>query len=100
MPRKVKTDRLQRLIEKQKDYALDANRGWLGRTARVLIREIQAEGDYAMGHSDQNHTVLIPKTQVQRLGLHDVVVEHATPHTLYGRLAGVQPQAVPLAMAR
>ncbi len=100
MPRKVKTDRLQRLIEKQKGYALDANRRWMGRTARVLVREIQSEGDYAMGHSDQNHTVLIPKSQVNRLGLHEVVVEHATPHTLYGRLAGVEPQAVPLAMAR
>jgi tRNA-2-methylthio-N6-dimethylallyladenosine synthase len=99
MPRDVKVERLQRLIERQKHHAFAANRTWVGRPVRVLIRDIQAEGDYAMGHSDQNHTVLVPKTQVHRLGLHQVVVEQATPHTLYGSLLGNEPARVPLVMA-
>ncbi|MEX2501665.1 MAG: tRNA (N6-isopentenyl adenosine(37)-C2)-methylthiotransferase MiaB [Trueperaceae bacterium] len=99
LPRNVKTERLQRLIEKQKTYAHAANQRWQGRDVRVLIRETQAEGDFAVGHSDQNHTVLVPKEQVTRLGLHDVRVNHATPHTLYGAVAGADAAKVPLAMA-
>lgn len=99
MPREVKTERLGRLIEKQKGYAHRANRRWLGREVRVLVRELQEEGDYAVGHSDQNHTVLVPKDQVRRLGLHAVRVDHATPHTLYGTVADAEPTAVPLVMA-
>ncbi len=99
LPREVKVERLQRLIEKQKTYAFQANQRWIGREARVLIREVQGEGDFAVGHSDQNHTVLVPKDQVRRLGLHRVQVQHATPHTLYGAVADVRPSAVPLVMA-
>jgi tRNA-2-methylthio-N6-dimethylallyladenosine synthase len=99
LPRDVKVARLQRLIEKQKTYAFQANQRWIGREARVLIREVQGEGDFAVGHSDQNHTVLVPKDQVRRLGLHRVTIQHATPHTLYGAVADAQPSAVPLVMA-
>ena len=99
LPRDVKVGRLQRLIETQKTHAFQANQRWIGRDARVLIREVQDEGDFAVGHSDQNHTVLVPKDQVRRLGLHRVTIQHATPHTLYGAVADAQPTAVPLVMA-
>ena len=99
MPREVKIQRLQRLIDKQKRYAFEANQRWLGRETRVLIREMQADSDYAVGSSDQNHTVLVPKSQVQRLGVHRVTVEQATPHTLYGSVVGATSDAVPLVMA-
>jgi len=99
MPKQLKVERLQRLIDKQKRFAYEANQRWLGREMRVLVREIQGEGDYAVGHSDQNHTVLVPKEQVRRLGLHGVTVEHATPHTLYGSVVGATAEAVPLVMA-
>ena len=100
MPREIKVERLQRLIDKQKRHAFDANRRWLGRQTRVLIREVQDEGDFAVGQTDQNHTVLVPKQQVRRLGLHPVTIDQATPHTLYGSLLGADRPAVPLAMAR
>lgn len=99
MPREVKIERLQRLIDKQKRYAFEANQRWLGRDTRVLIREMQADSDYAVGSSDQNHTVLVPKGQVRRLGVHRVTVDHATPHTLYGTVVGATSDAVPLVMA-
>jgi len=99
MPREVKIERLQRLIDVQKRYAFEANQRWIGREVRVLIRERQENGEFAMGHSDQNHTVLVPKDQVTRLGLHHVRVEHVTPHTMYGSVVGARTTAVPLVMA-
>ena len=99
MPREVKTERLGRLIERQKHWSLEANRRWLERTVRVLVKERSKDGQYVAGHSDQNHTVLVPADQVRRLGLHQVRVEHATPHTLYGVVEGEREDAVPLRMA-
>lgn len=99
MPREVKTERLQRLIEKQKDWSLKRNRELVGRTLRVLIKDIANEGDYLYGHSDQNHTVLIPRNQTNRLGLCRVRIDSATPHTLYGSVEDAQADSVPLLMA-
>lgn len=99
MPREVKTERLQRLIERQKDWSLRRNRELVGRTLRVLIKDDANEGDYLYGHSDQNHTVLIPRGQTRRLGLTEVVIESATPHTLYGSVPAAETDSVPLVMA-
>jgi len=99
LPRDVKIERLQRLIDLQKRFAFEANQRYVGREVRVLLREVQSDGAYAMGHSDQNHTVLVPKEQVTRLGLYPVTIEQATPHTLYGSVVGAERTAVPLVMA-
>jgi tRNA-2-methylthio-N6-dimethylallyladenosine synthase len=99
MPKRVKTERLGRLIEKQKANAYRANQALIGRELRVLVKENAREGDFVMGHSDQQHTVLVPKEQVRRLGLHRVRIEQATPHTLYGSVAGAEHTAIPLLMA-
>ena len=99
MPRDIKTARIQRLIEKQKTYSHQANQRYIGRDVRVLIKEMANKGDFAMGHSDQNHTVLVPKDQVNRMGLHDVTIDNATPHTLYGSVKGFKLDSIPLAMA-
>ena len=99
MPREAKTERLGRLIERQKHWALEGNRRWIGRDVRVLVKEQAKDGAYAAGHSDQNHTVLVPAEQVRRLGLYRVRVEHATPHTLYGVVDGARQDAVPLLLA-
>jgi tRNA-2-methylthio-N6-dimethylallyladenosine synthase len=99
MPKVVKTDRLARLIERQKDWSYRANGALVGRELRVLVKETARDGDYVMGHSDQQHTVLVPKDQVRRLGLHAVRIEQATPHTLYGSVVGADVDAVPLLMA-
>ena len=99
LPREVKTERLQRLIERQKHWAWQSNQTFQGREVRVLIKEVATDSDYVVGHSDQNHTVLVPREQVTRMGLHDVTVTTATPHTLYGTVRGQQPQTIPLLMA-
>ena len=99
MPKKVKTDRLQRLIEKQKHYSHLANGRFVGRELRVLIKDRADKGDYVVGHSDQNHTVLVPKNQVERMGLYEVSIDTATPHTLYGTVKGHKQDSIPLMMA-
>jgi tRNA-2-methylthio-N6-dimethylallyladenosine synthase len=100
LPKDVKVGRLQRLIERQKHWSLGSNRAFEGREVRVLIKDLGRDGSYGVGHSDQNHTVLVPREQVTRMGLHRVRINHATPHTLYGDVAGADVSAVPLVMAR
>ncbi len=99
LPREVKTERLQRLIERQKVWSHLKNQRWVGRELRVLIREAATDSHYLVGHSDQNHTVLVPSTQVDEMGLHYVTIDTATPHTLYGTVAGSVPGSIPLMMA-
>jgi tRNA-2-methylthio-N6-dimethylallyladenosine synthase len=99
MPREVKTERLKRLIERQKEWAQTSNQRFLGRQLQVLFKDVARDGEYLVGHSDQNHTVLVPREQVVRLGLHQVSVELVTPHTLYGHVAGSKPEAIPLMVA-
>jgi tRNA-2-methylthio-N6-dimethylallyladenosine synthase len=99
LPREVKSERLGRLVERQKHWSLLANRRFEGREVRVLVKEMGRDGAHAVGHSDQHHTVLVPAGQVQRMGLHTVRVEHATPHALYGVVVGAQWDAVALPLA-
>ena len=65
----------------------------------MLIKEIATDAHYVVGHSDQNHTVLVPRAQVGQMGLYTVTVDTATPHTLYGTVAGAVQGRVPLMMA-
>ena len=99
MPREVKSERLQRLVEKQKDWSLKRNRELVGRKLRVLIKDDANVGDYLFGHSDQNHTVLIPKDGSGRLGTMEVRIDSATPHALYGSVENHESESVPLLMA-
>lgn len=99
LPREVKTERLARLIEVQKRWSHERNQRWVGLELRVLIKEIATDAHYVVGHSDQNHTVLVPRAQVQTMGLYTVTIDTATPHTLYGTVAGAVAQGIPLMMA-
>lgn len=100
LPRGLKVERLQRLVERQKHWSLLSNQRFEGRELRVLVKELGRGGSYAVGHSDQNHTVLVPADQVTRMGLQRVRVTHATPHTLYGDVVGAGTGTVPLVMAQ
>ena len=99
LPKAVKTERLQRLIARQKFWSQQRNQRWVGRELRVLIKQLADDSTYVVGHSDQNHTVLVPKEQLSAMGLYPVYIEHATPHALYGSVAGVERRLVPLLMA-
>ena len=99
LPREVKTERLGRLIEVQKRWSHLKNQRHVGRELRVLIKEAATDAQYVVGHSDQNHTVLVPKSQIGEMGLYTVTVDTATPHTLYGTVSGYAAHKVPLMMA-
>lgn len=86
------------MIERQKEFSYRANSRYVGRELRVLIKEVAQKGDYVMGHSDQNHTVLVPKDQVTRMGLYDVTIDSVTQHTLYGTVKGFETSSIPLMM--
>src|SRR5690606_26250917 len=100
MPREVKTERLARLIRKQKEHSLRANQALVGRDLRVLVKEVGRDDAYVVGHSDQNHTVLVPREQVLGTGMEQVRLERATRHPACGGVATPEAGAyVPLAMA-
>lgn len=99
LPRAVKTERLGRLIERQKGWSNLKNQRWVGRELRVLVKEVATDSQYVVGHSDQNHTVLVPRAQVSEMGLYRVRIDTATPHTLYGTVADYVSESVPLMMA-
>lgn len=99
LPRDLKTERLGRLIERQKHWASESNKRFQGRELRVLIKDVADSSDYVVGHSDQNHTVLVPRHQVTRMGLYSVTIDTTTPHTLYGTVKGQRAESIPLMMA-
>lgn len=99
LPREVKVERLQRLIEKQKQWSYKQNQRWVGRTLEVLVRGAAKDDSYAEGHSRGNHPVLVPASQAPRPGLYQVVVKQATPHMLLGEVVGAEePSTIPLMM--
>lgn len=99
LPKHLKTERLSRLIERQKVWSHKRNGRWVGRELRVLVKETSTDGEHMVGHSDQNHTVLVPRAQVRAPGLYAVKINSATPHTLYGTVRGFQTETIPLMMA-
>jgi len=100
LPREVKVERLQRLIEKQKEWSYRQNQRWVGQTVEVLVRGAAKDESFAEGHTRGNHPTLVPATQAPRPGLYQVRVQQATPHMLLGEVVGAQaPATIPLLMA-
>jgi tRNA-2-methylthio-N6-dimethylallyladenosine synthase len=100
LPRELKVERLQRLIEKQKEWSFKQNQRWVGQTLEVLVRGSAKEEGYAEGHTRGNHPVLLPAAQAAGPGLYPVQIKQATPHLLLGEVKGSQQAAtIPLMMA-
>lgn len=98
MPKEVKTERLNRLIERQKHWSQLKNSSLIGREVECLIRGAAYEPSFMEGHTEGNHPVLLPTSQATKPGLYRAVVEHATPHMLFGKVTETIQQAsfVPL----
>jgi tRNA-2-methylthio-N6-dimethylallyladenosine synthase len=100
LPRELKVERLQRLIERQKEWSYQKNQTWVGRTLEVLVRGTARNDGYAEGHTRGNHPTLIPSAQAPRPGLYQVAIRQATPHMLFGEVVGAdEPATIPLVMA-
>jgi tRNA-2-methylthio-N6-dimethylallyladenosine synthase len=81
MERRVKVERLSRLIELSKEISLQQNFNLIGREIEVLVDGPAAEEGFVQGHSRGNHVALV-KGNLAR-GIHHVSVVHATPNRLY-----------------
>ena len=96
LPREVKTERLQRLIVKQKEWSQSRNATKVGTVQNVLLRGDAHEAGFLEGHSRGNHPVVVPKALgADRAGVYGVKIAHATPHMLYGQIVGPDGEALP-----
>ena len=96
LPREVKTERLQRLIVKQKEWSQSRNAAKVGTVQNVLLRGDAHEAGFLEGHSRGNHPVVVPKALgADRAGIYSVKIAHATPHMLYGQIIGPDGEALP-----
>ncbi|MFY9611309.1 MAG: tRNA (N6-isopentenyl adenosine(37)-C2)-methylthiotransferase MiaB [Blastocatellia bacterium] len=86
VPRAVKVERLSRLIELSKEVSLERNQKWIGREVEVLIKGPAEEEGFVQGHTRGNQVALVRSDLA--MGLHRVVVAHATPNRLYCAPAG------------
>jgi tRNA-2-methylthio-N6-dimethylallyladenosine synthase len=81
MERRLKVERLSRLIELSKEIALEQNREWIGREVEVLVDSTAAEEGFMQGHTRGNHVALVKGSLTP--GIHRVHVANATPNRLY-----------------
>ena len=84
--RRVKTERLGRLVELSKEISLKRNQKWVGREVEVLIQGAADEDGFSQGHTRGNHVTIIEGNLEP--GIHQVQVVHATPNRLYGKPLG------------
>ena len=81
MDRRVKVERLSRLIELSKEISLAQNLKWIGREVEVLVQSRAAEEGFVQGHTRGHHVTLV-KGDFEP-GIHKAYVAHATPNRLY-----------------
>jgi tRNA-2-methylthio-N6-dimethylallyladenosine synthase len=79
--RRVKVERLGRLIELSKEVSLEQNRKWVGREVELLIKGSAEEEGFAQGHTRGNHVAIVNRDLAP--GIHRAQVAHATPNRLY-----------------
>jgi tRNA-2-methylthio-N6-dimethylallyladenosine synthase len=91
VPRPVKVERLSRLIELSKELSLERNQKWIGREVEVLVKGPAAEEGFVQGHTRGNQVALVRGALA--VGLHRVMVAHATPNRLYCAPAGAVDSA-------
>lgn len=95
MPREVKIERLKRLIDKQKEWALKKNGAFVGQDVEVLLRGDATDPSLLEGHTRGNHPIFIPKVPgLDRPGIYTVRVSHATPHSMFGNFLDAQGQVL------
>jgi tRNA-2-methylthio-N6-dimethylallyladenosine synthase len=81
VPRELKTERLGRLVEVQKEISLEKNGAWVGREVEVLVKGSAEEPGFVQGHTRGNHVAMV-RGDLEP-GIHRVRVVHATPNRLY-----------------
>lgn len=89
LPRELKTERLQRLIARQKEWSARKNAEKVGTVQEVLLRGDAHAAGFLEGHTRGNHPTVVPKAiGAAGAGVYPVRIEHATPHMMYGQVLG------------
>jgi len=88
----VKSARLQRLFAVSNQISLELNEELIGQVAQVLIDgESRRNPDHWQGRGEDNRVVNFPKSGLEDVGdVVDVEIHRAGPHSLSGRIAGVE----------
>ncbi|ALW89194.1 tRNA (N6-isopentenyl adenosine(37)-C2)-methylthiotransferase MiaB [Deinococcus actinosclerus] len=96
LPREVKTERLARLIARQKEWSARKNTAKVGTVQELLLRGDAHDSGFLEGHTRGNHPTVVPKAVgVTGPGVHRARIEHATPHMMYARLIDAQGNDLP-----
>lgn len=96
LPRELKTERLQRLIARQKDWSARKNAQKVGTVQQVLLRGDAHDTGFLEGHTRGNHPTVVPKAiGADGAGVYQVRIDHATPHMMYGHILGPDGQPLP-----
>ncbi|PTA69872.1 tRNA (N6-isopentenyl adenosine(37)-C2)-methylthiotransferase MiaB [Deinococcus arcticus] len=96
LPREVKTERLSRLIARQKEWSARKNAEKVGTVQEVLLRGDAHDPAFLEGHTRGNHPTVVPKAiGAAGAGIYAVRIEHATPHMMYGRILDAQGRELP-----
>lgn len=96
LPRELKTERLQRLIARQKDWSARKNAQRVGTVQQVLLRGDAHDTGFLEGHTRGNHPTVVPKAiGADGAGIYSVRIDHATPHMMYGHILGPDGQPLP-----
>jgi len=91
LPREVKTERLMRLIERQKEWSMRRNSRFIGREVEVLLRGDAFNPDFLEGHTRGQHATIVPKVPgFDRAGIYTVRVEQVTPHQFNAKFLDAQ----------
>lgn len=96
LPRELKTERLERLIVKQKEWSARKNLEKVGTVQEVLIRGDAYTEGFLEGHTRGNHPTIVPKALgATTAGIYSVRIEQATPHQMTGVILGEDGQPLP-----
>ncbi len=95
LPREVKTERLMRLIDKQKEWSMRRNSRFVGREVEVLLRGDAFNPDFLEGHTRGQHATIVPKVPgFDRAGIYTVRVEGVTPHQFNAKFLDAHGQVL------
>ncbi|ADV67886.1 tRNA (N6-isopentenyl adenosine(37)-C2)-methylthiotransferase MiaB [Deinococcus maricopensis] len=96
LPKELKTERLGRLVELQKQWSQRRNAALVGSAQEVLLRGDAVTEGFLEGHTRGNHPVVVPKALgADAAGVYTARIEHATPHMMYGKLLDAHGQELP-----
>ncbi|RLD34475.1 MAG: tRNA (N6-isopentenyl adenosine(37)-C2)-methylthiotransferase MiaB, partial [Bacteroidetes bacterium] len=85
VPEKLKSARLQEIIDLQQQLSHESNKEDIGKTFEVLVEGSSKKSeDFLMGRNSQNKVLVFPKKNYTKGDYVQVTVSDCTPATLIG----------------